>query len=42
LSGDGTEIEGQWKVSRNWSGKFLMIRSSGKTEAVDRKVFERV
>jgi hypothetical protein len=41
LSRDGTEIEGRWTVPGNWSGKFLMIRSAGKTEDVARRVFER-
>jgi hypothetical protein len=41
LSPDGTEIEGRWIVPGSWSGKFLMIRSAGKTEAVVRTVFER-
>jgi hypothetical protein len=41
LSPDGTEIEGRWTVPGNWSGKFLMIRSAGKAEAVTRRVFER-
>ena len=41
LSPDGTEIEGRWTVPGNWSGKFLMIRSAGKAEAVARTVFER-
>jgi hypothetical protein len=41
LSADGTEIEGRWTVPGNWSGKFLMIRSSPKAEAVARTVFER-
>jgi hypothetical protein len=41
LSPDGTEIEGRWIVPGNWSGKFLMIRSAGKTESVTRTVFER-
>ena len=41
LSPDGIEIEGRWTVPGNWSGKFLMIRSSGKTEAIARTVFER-
>jgi hypothetical protein len=27
LNEDATEIEGRWTVPRNWSGKFLMIRS---------------
>lgn len=26
-NGDATEIEGRWKVPRDWSGRFLMIRS---------------
>jgi len=41
LSPDGTEIEGRWTVPGDWSGKFLMIRSAGKAEAVARTVFER-
>jgi len=41
LSPDGTEIEGRWIVAGNWSGKFLMVRSAGKAEAVARTVFER-
>jgi hypothetical protein len=41
LSPDGTEIEGCWTVRGSWSGKFLMIRSAGKAEAVVRTVFER-
>jgi len=41
LSPDGTEIEGRWNIPGVWSGKFLMIRSAGKQEAVSRKVFER-
>jgi hypothetical protein len=41
LSGDGTEIEGRWKTS-GWSGKFLMLRSSGTEESVERKAVEPV
>jgi hypothetical protein len=41
LSHDGTEIEGRWQVPGNWSGKFLMIRSSRNAESVGRKMFER-
>ncbi len=40
LSSDGTEIEGRWTVPGNWSGKFLMIRSAGKTETIARKALE--
>ena len=41
LSNDGTEIEGRWVIHGVWSGKFLMIRSAGKAETVERKVTER-
>jgi hypothetical protein len=40
LSADGTEIEGRWILPGS-SGKFLMIRSAGKEEAVTRKAYER-
>jgi hypothetical protein len=39
LSGDGTEIEGTWRT-QGWSGKFLMIRTGGRTEAATKKAFE--
>jgi hypothetical protein len=42
LSADATEIEGRWTISRMWSGKFLMIRSTGIEESVTKKAFERV
>ncbi len=42
LSEDCTEIEGRWAIRSNWSGKFLMIRSTGKEQAVEHKVFERI
>jgi hypothetical protein len=41
LSADGTEIEGGWLIPGSYAGKFLMIRSAGKAEAVRRKAFER-
>jgi hypothetical protein len=41
LSSDGTEIEGAWLIAGAGWGKFLMIRSAGKAEAVRRKAFER-
>jgi hypothetical protein len=40
LSADGTEIEGRWLLPGS-SGKFLMVRSAGKEEAVERDAFER-
>jgi hypothetical protein len=42
LSADASEIEGRWSIRNNWSGKFLMIRSTGKTQAVEHKAFERI
>jgi hypothetical protein len=42
ISSDGLEIEGHWTISASWSGKFLMIRSTGKEQAVEHKVFERI
>lgn len=41
LSADGTEIEGRWSVPGSWSGKFLMIRSAGREEAVTRRAYQR-
>lgn len=39
---DDNEIEGRWTVPGSWSGKFLMIRASGTSVALLRKVAERV
>jgi len=41
LSHDGTEIEGRWTISARHSGKFLMVRSTGKDAAIAREVLER-
>ena len=41
LNADATEIEGRWSIPGNWSGKFLLIRSSGREAAVTRGTFER-
>ncbi len=41
LNEDGTEIEGRWTISREWSGKFLMIRSRGQTAEVLEKKSEK-
>jgi hypothetical protein len=42
LSGDETEIEGRWIIRATLSGKFLMIRSNGKTVAIERKAKARL
>lgn len=42
VSDDGTEIEGRWLVPGHWSGKFLMIRSAGNSEAITLEAFQRV
>ena len=36
VSREGTEIEGRWSIPGNWSGRFLMIRSSGTAATVVR------
>ncbi|MBN8533457.1 MAG: hypothetical protein J0L51_05145 [Rhizobiales bacterium] len=46
LNGDRTEIEGNWRIEPSATqmgarGRFLMIRSSGASEAAVRKVFAR-
>ena len=41
LNEDATEIEGRWTIDRNWSGKFLMIRSVGRAEEVEQKEVEK-
>jgi hypothetical protein len=41
LSADGTEIEGRWSIPGDWSGQFLMIRSTGSAITVKREAFER-
>ncbi len=41
MSGDGTEIEGNWRIPGNWSGRFLMIRFPGATESAARRMFQR-
>lgn len=41
LSRDGAEIEGRWIIPGEWSGRFLMIRSTGQQETLSRKIFAR-
>jgi len=42
LNADATEIEGTWTVPDTWSGKFLMIRSTGITQKATKNVTEKV
>jgi hypothetical protein len=37
VNGDATEIEGRWKIPRDWSGKFLMIRSGDQPQAAAKR-----
>lgn len=41
LNADLTEIEGRWSIGVKATGRFLMIRSSGASEAVVRRAFAR-
>jgi hypothetical protein len=40
LLADENEIDGTWTVAGSWSGRFLMIRNRGASEAAVRKVYE--
>jgi hypothetical protein len=42
LNADATEIEGTWTVPNAWSGKFLIIRSSGIAMKAAKRVAEEV
>jgi hypothetical protein len=42
LNADATEIEGQWSIPGSWSGKFLMIRSKGRPEAIEARWKESI
>jgi hypothetical protein len=42
LSADATEIEGRWVILGVWSGKFLMIRSSGKRASAEYSLYEQI
>jgi hypothetical protein len=41
LTDDFLEIEGRWFIPGNWAGRFLMIRSGGRSVEVAREEFER-
>jgi len=42
LNADATEIEGTWTVPNSWSGKFLMIPSTGLTQKAAKRAAEKV
>jgi len=42
LNADGTEIEGHWRITPSWSGKFLMLRAGSQTRAERRTEREPV
>ena len=41
LTDDCMEIEGRWFIPGAWAGRFLMIRSGGRSVEAARKTFER-
>lgn len=42
LNADMTEIEGTWTVPNSWSGKFLMVRSTGLKQQASNRIAEKV
>lgn len=40
INDDASEIEGRWSIPGNWSGSFLMIRSSRPEVALEREAAE--
>jgi len=41
IAADYLEIEGRWFIPGSWAGRFLMIRSGGRSVEVAREAFER-
>jgi hypothetical protein len=41
LSDDVMEINGRWFIPGSWAGRFLMIRSGGRSVEAARQAFER-
>ncbi len=41
LNGERDEIEGQWNIKDDWSGRFLMIRKRGQGVAAKVEAFEQ-
>lgn len=42
LDADATEISGSWRIPGNWSGPFIMVRRTGKAEAVEQRTAETI
>lgn len=38
----GDEIEGEWTIPGDWSGTFMMVRGSGASERLERRVGEEI
>jgi len=41
LTEDGMEIDGRWFIPGSWAGRFLMIRSGGRSVEAARQAFEK-
>ncbi len=42
VSDDFMEIDGRWFLPGSWSGRFLMIRSGGRSVETAREAFEKL
>jgi hypothetical protein len=42
LNPDATELEGRWRISWYWSGRFFMIRARSEEASVSRRIAEEV
>jgi len=41
LTEDGMEVDGRWFIPGSWAGRFLMIRSGGRSVEEARQAFEK-
>ncbi len=42
ISDDFMEIDGRWFIPGSWAGRFLMIRSGGRSVEIAREAFEKI
>jgi hypothetical protein len=42
ISDDFMEIDGRWFIPGSWAGRFLMIRSGGRSVETAREAFGRI